>query len=80
MRDITFKVDENGTLIEYKVLKILVPENSHYKYLVYTNNNIDKFASRFEIINGEIILKPIEEKYEWDYIDENIKEVVNENI
>ena len=69
--DNTFKFEENGE--EYQIVKILNPKNIIYDYIIYTNNNNDFYASRYELVNNEIRLNPIEEEYEWDYIDKEME-------
>lgn len=71
MNDLTFKVMVDGNELEYKVLKILTPYNSKHQYVIYTDDNINHYASRYELVDGKIILKPILEEYEWDYIEKN---------
>ena len=78
MKDTTFKINNNGKLLEYTILKVLVPQNSKFQYLIYTDGK-ETFASRFDSINGEIILNPVEEDYEWHYIEQSmLKENENE--
>lgn len=76
MNNDTIKFEENGE--EYKIIKILNPNNILYDYIIYTNDGANIFASRYKVNNGQIELTPIEEEYEWNYLDEYLKEVTNE--
>lgn len=79
MDNLTFSINDNGNIIEYKIIKILTPANSQYQYIVYTDNDNDYYASRYELVNDNVILKPILEEYEWDYINKFMEEVdINE--
>ena len=73
----TFKFEENGE--EYKIIKVLNPSNILYDYIIYTNDNDNEniYASRYKVINEKIELFPIEEEYEWDYLDKYLMEANN---
>ena len=77
MNNNTFKVDQNGIIKEYQIIKLLMPKNSDKKYIIYTDDSKEYYASRYELVDNEIILKTIEEEYEWDYIDDRLKEIIN---
>jgi len=76
MDDLTFKFEQNGE--EYRVVKILASENMPHKYVIYTDGSEELFASRYKILNGSIILTPIEDDKEWEYIDNELEGVINE--
>ena len=73
MNNLSFSINDNGILIEYKIKKILAPSNSEYQYVIYTDNKDNTFASRYEIVDNKITLKPIEHDYEWQYIDKQLE-------
>ena len=75
MNNDTFKFEENEK--EYQIIKIINPKNVFYDYIIYTNDGVNLFASRYKVNNGQIELSPIEEEYEWNYLDEYLKEVKN---
>ena len=67
-----FKFEENGE--EYKIIKVLNPRNILYDYVIYTNDGINLYASRYKVLNEQILLSPIEEDYEWNYLNKHLKE------
>lgn len=69
LEDKYFYVEIDNKKIKYKIIKIIIPSNGKYKYVVYTDNDTDIYASRFEIKNDNVILKDIKYQYEFDYID-----------
>ncbi len=75
MGENTFKFEADGE--EYKIIKILNPSNYNYDYIIYTNDNKNIYASRYKVINEKIELFPIEEEYEWDYLDKYLMEANN---
>ena len=74
MEDNKFTVEIDGKIIEYTIIKILLPKNSQFKYLVYTENGEDIYASRFKKDNDKIVLEDIEYQYEFDYIDKAMED------
>lgn len=72
----TFKIENDGK--EYKIIKILAPKNSENRYIIYTDDSKEYYASRYTMLNDEIVLHNINEEYEWNYIDERIKEIKND--
>ncbi len=76
MNSDSFKFEENGE--EYKIIKVLNPKNILYDYIIYTNDGVNIYASRYQINNGNVNLTPVEEEYEWNYLDEYLKEAHNE--
>ena len=75
MNENTFKFEENGE--EYKIIKILNPSNILYDYIIYTNDNENIYASRYKIVNNKIELYPVEEEYEWNYLNNYLMEENN---
>ena len=74
MDNLRFSINDDGVLTEYKIIKILTPKDSKYQYVVYTDHDDNIYSSRYDIVDGNIVLKPIEDDYEWQYINSHIKE------
>ena len=72
MKDMTFKVDENGTLKEFKIIKYVKNPQTNKTYIIYCENDSDSeiYASAYHIVKGEVILDAIDNGEEWDYLDE----------
>ena len=71
MNDMTFKVNEDGVLKEYRILKYVKNPDNNKTYMIYCGIDEDeKYASSYHISNGEVILDPINTDEEWDYLDE----------
>lgn len=70
-----FRVVDNGTEIVCNVVKLLDDENNGVSYIIYTDGSKDEngrdflYASRYTIQGNDYILKPIENDYEWNFID-----------
>lgn len=78
MKDLTFKLaDDNGILTEYKILKLLEDKSKNIKYILYTDDVANLYASRYRIVNKDIIVEPVLEDDEWTFIEENSKEVID---
>lgn len=73
MKDNTFKIKVDDKEIEYTIIKILLPKDMPYKYVIYTEDNKEIYASRFNIENDQVILENIENQYEFDYIDSEME-------
>ncbi len=68
MKDLTFKVNENGKIINYNIIKYF--KYNGKDYIIYNEENKDEiYASSYIIENNELILNKIETESEWDYID-----------
>lgn len=75
--------DENNNKVECQMIDAFYSEETKQSYLIFTDgtkdeNNEEKiYASRYEIENNLVKLKPIVEEREWDiidkYIEQNIK-------
>jgi len=65
------KIIVNGKTIEYDIVKILLPTNAKYKYIVYKDNKENLYSSRFDVDNNNnnIILSDLKYKYEFDYVN-----------
>lgn len=78
MNELTFKLAlDNGTLIQYKILKLLQDDSKNIKYIIYTDNGNDLYASRYRLLNNEIFVEPILEDDEWNFIEKNSTEVLD---
>ena len=64
------KIIVNGKTIEQDIVKILLPTNAKYKYIVYKDNKENLYSSRFDVDNNNnIILSDLKYKYEFDYVN-----------
>ena len=75
MNNYKFTISDDGVDYEYQVVRLLNIPNSEYQYVIYKDNNLEYFASRCEVIDGELELMPIEEDYEWEELDKVFQEV-----
>ncbi len=76
MNDLTFKVNENGKMINYNIIKYFKYKNKNY--IIYSEENNDEiYASSYLIENNELILNKIESDEEWDYIDSVLEDIDN---
>lgn len=70
-----FKVIDNGKEISCEIVLTFRDQNNDINYIVYTdgtkddNNELEIYASRYILDNNNLILKEIENDYEWDLID-----------
>lgn len=70
-----FKIFDNGKEIDCEILLTFRDENNDINYIVYTdgtkdnNNELEIYASRYILENDNLVLKEIENDYEWDLID-----------
>ena len=70
-----FKILEDGKEIICDIMLTFRDDNNDINYIIYTDGTKDEegdleiYASRYVIENGDYILKEIENDYEWDLID-----------
>ena len=70
-----FKVIDNNTEIVCTIVKLLNDESNRVNYIIYTDGTKDEsgkdflYASRYTKEGNDYILKPIENDYEWNFID-----------
>jgi len=70
-----FKVMEDGKEIECNIIKAFRDESNNINYIIYTdgtkdeNNDLEIYASRYDMEGNDLVLKPIENDYEWNMID-----------
>lgn len=70
-----FKVIDNNTEIVCTIVKLLNDESNRINYIIYTDGTKDEsgkdflYASRYTKEGNDYILKPIENDYEWNFID-----------
>lgn len=70
-----FKVIENGKEIICDIILTFRDDNNDINYIVYTdgtkdeNRELEIYASRYIVSNGNYILEEIKNDYEWDLID-----------
>lgn len=79
-----FKVlDENGNSVECELLYTFKDPKSGINYILYTdgtkneNDELEVYASRYELVNDNYVLKSIESDSEWDMVDEVLGEFLN---
>lgn len=82
MNDLMFEVkDEYGNIKQYEML--LSFNNNFINYIVYTdntyntNNELNIFASRYEIIDNKINLKDLEDDKEYELVNKKILEFIS---
>ena len=78
MKDNYFTVFEKNIKKEYKIIKEFKHKNKNY--IIYTDNNIDFYASRYSVINNSIMLDEIEFEEEWDYIDKVLEQLGDNDV
>lgn len=78
MKDNCFTVTENNQVKEFKIIKVFKYKNNNY--IIYTDNDIDYYASRYSIVNDSIILDEIEYEEEWDYIDKVLEQLGDKDV
>lgn len=78
MKDNHFKVVENNQEKEYIIIKAFKHKNNNY--IIYTDNNIDYYASRYSVINNSIVLDEIVNESEWDYIDNVLEQLGDKDV
>lgn len=70
-----FKVIYNGKEINCEIVLTFTDNNNGINYIIYTdgtkdsNNELEVYASRYILENNNLVLKEIENDYEWDLID-----------
>lgn len=73
-------VDESGKSVDCELLYTFI--NNNINYILYTDGTMDEdnklevYASRYEIVDNNYVLKAIEEDSEWDLVDEILAEFV----
>lgn len=77
-----FKIIDNGKEIVCNIIKLFRDESNDINYVIYTDGSVDSdeklciYSSRYIFDNGEFVLLPIENDFEWNLID-NILESIN---
>ena len=80
-----FKVIDNGKEIVCNIVDLFRDDNNDVNYIVYTDGTKDDdgelelYASRYTLTDNNYILKPIENDFEWNLID-NMLEARNEDV
>ena len=70
-----FKILKNGKEITCDIIISFKDKSNDINYVVYTDGTKDKdgdleiYASRYIMNDDKVILNPIENKYEWNLID-----------
>lgn len=70
-----FKIIQEGKEIVCNIVLTFRDENNDINYIVYTdgtkdeNDELEIYASRYNLVENSYILEEIENDYEWDLID-----------
>ena len=70
-----FKILKNNEEIECTIVLTFKDKTSGIDYIVYSdgtkdeNNELEIYASRYTLEDGNYVLKEIENDYEWDMVD-----------
>ncbi len=81
MKDMTFKVEDDGVTKEYNILKYVKNPNNGKTYIIYAENgSTDAYASIYTIEKGELILDEIKTDEEWDFLDSVLEDMEDENV
>lgn len=76
--------DKNGNETKYEILFTFESEETNKKYIVYTNNELDKdemiktYASIYEEDGKELKLTPITDDKEWNLVEKLIDQATDE--
>lgn len=76
--------DKNGKETKYEILFTFESEETNKKYIVYTNNELDKdemiktYASIYEENGKELKLTPITDDKEWNLVEKLIDQATDE--
>ena len=74
-----FKIFKDNKEVECEIVFTFRDQNNGINYVVYTdgtldeNNELEIYASRYELQDGEYNLLEIETEYEWDLVDNMIE-------
>ena len=80
-----FNIVDNGKIINCKIILTFKDTNNNINYIVYTdgtknfNNELEIYASRYELKDNNYILKDIQNDYEWNLIDNMLNSKYEEN-
>lgn len=81
MNDLEFEViDDNGKILKLEMLYSFSEGNINY--LIYTdktydaNNELNIYASRYDIVDNKYVLTEIVDEKEYDLVDKKIMEFV----
>ena len=81
-----FKIIDSGKEISCDIIMTFKDEGNNISYIVYTDGTKDKdgdleiYASRYVIENGDYILNPIENEYEWNLVDNVLESKSKESV
>ena len=81
MKDMTFKVEEDGKTIEYEIITYVTNPQTNKSYVIYHEANSDEvYASTYTIEKGELILDEITTDEEWDFLDEVLDKLEEKDV
>ena len=76
--------DKDGKEIKYEILFTFESEETNKKYIVYTDNELDKdnliktYASIYEENGKELSIFPINDDKEWNLVEKLIEQATDE--
>lgn len=71
MKDMSFEVEENGKIKKYEIVTYVKNPSNNKTYVVYKEPGSNEVsASLYTIEKGELILDEIKTDEEWDFLDE----------
>lgn len=71
MENLTFTTIEDDKAKTYKIVKALNYKNN--AYVIYTENDKDFYASKYEIINDKLQLIEITDEEVYDFLDKELE-------
>ena len=81
MKDMTFKIEENGKTVEYEILTYVKNPSNNKTYIIYHEpNNDEVYASIYTIEKGELTLDEITTDEEWDFLDEVLEKLEDKDV
>ena len=81
MKDMTFKIENDGKTIEYEIITYVKNPSNNNSYIIYREPDSDNvYASLYRIEKGELILDEIKTDAEWDFLDEVLEKLEEKDV
>lgn len=81
MKDMTLQIEEDGKKVEYEIITYVKNPNNDKTYVIYHEpDNEEVYASVYTIEKGEVILDEITTDEEWDFLDEVLEKLEEEDV
>lgn len=81
MKDMTFKIENEGKTIEYEIITYVNNPSNNNSYIIYREpDSDDVYASLYRIEKGELILDEIKTDAEWDFLDEVLEKLEEKDV